>query len=156
MPMTVTTVTMQAGAWAPRRRQGAAVLPILVGVQGDTETLVRDLVHELARVIPWAEAGENVVPFDALPEGTVTKVPYAGFGLELDENQGLPEYEDGNPDPGLAQVRIRVVQRITGDSDDYNLLLQRRLDVRRALARVTGQLTGAPPDPPAAEAGLVE
>ena len=109
MASTVTTVTMGAGAWAPRRRQGAAVLPIVVGCQGATETLVPDLVHEPARVIPWAEAGENVVPFDALPEGVLNRVPYAGFGIELVQEQLREQLDEPRLELDLRRCRAADV-----------------------------------------------
>ena len=148
MGTTITRCILRAGAWAPRHRAGVAVMPIEVGVQGATESLVPDLAHELVRMLPWAEYGATVVPRDSLPEGVIKTLPYGGIGIELDENQNIPDYEDGNPDPGFAEVRVRIVQRITGDFEDHDLLLERRIDVRRALGRMTGEIPAPPPPAP--------
>ena len=43
--------------------------------------------------------------------------------VSLDVNQSLSEFEDGDPEPSISEVRILLTQPTTTDSDDLSLFI---------------------------------
>ena len=87
------TCRMLAGAWMPRRAR-VAVMPILAVVEGPAEDLVRAICREICKKLPYYTYGEDCVPADAAPTGTLG--PSAGehtpgaIVVSLDPNQSEP------------------------------------------------------------------
>ena len=89
---TIQRIIRKSAAWLPR--DGAAVLPISVEVEGESARLVPDLCREIANRLPGYVFGESVIPQDAAPQGTVIASARVAAGLivSLEPNQGLPDY----------------------------------------------------------------
>ena len=140
-------VILNAGAFMPRPNPLRAIMTISVTVEGDTSALVPDLCHELARELAWAEYGENVIPADAAPRGTITESSgehvKGGMLISLDPNQPAPEYSSTNAKPDVSEVRLILTQPVTSDLDDLDLFISRRADVCGSLSVLNGTLTGA-------------
>ena len=64
------TCRMLSGAWMPRRAR-VAVMPILAVVEGPAEDLVRAICREICKQLPYYTYGEDYVPADAAPTGTI-------------------------------------------------------------------------------------
>ena len=133
---------LAAGAWMPRTNPTRAVMPVVVRCQGATEDLCPAICRELVKKLTYYTLGEDCVASDAAPHGTITASSAqhvkGGIVVSLDVNQNLPEFEDGSPEPSISEVRILVSQGTTTDSDDLELFISRRADLRRVLSRLTG------------------
>ena len=135
------TCRMLSGAWMPRRAR-VAVMPILAVVEGPAEDLVRAICREICKQLPYYTYGEDCVPADAAPTGTLG--PSAGehtpgaIVVSLDPNQSEPEFEQGSWEPSVSDVRLLVTQATTTDFSDLELFISRRADLRRVLSRLTG------------------
>ena len=139
-------VIFNAGAWMPRPTPLRAIMPISVTVEGDTEALVPDLCHELARELEWAVYGESVIPADAAPRGTITNASgehvYGGLLISLDPNQPAPEYVESNAKPDVSEVRLILTQPVTTNLEDLHVFIDRRYDVCTFLATLNGEIQG--------------
>lgn len=134
---------LTASAWMPRT--GRAVLPVSVGVEGETSWLVPDLCRELSRLLPsFLTYGETCIPSDAAPHGTITGASgqhvYGGLVVSLDVNQPQPEYVESNAKPDTSEVRLVLTQPVTTDYDDLDTFIGRRVAVTDALATLTGAI----------------
>ena len=133
---------LAAGAWMPRTNPTRAVMPLVVQCEGATEDLYPAICRELAKQLEWAVYGETAIPADAAPHGTITASSgehvKGGVVVSLDVNQSLPEFEQGDPEPSISEVRILLTQPTTHDSDDLSLFISRRADLRRVLSRLHG------------------
>ena len=93
--------------------------------------------------------GENVIPEDAAPRGTVTpsagKHVEGGLVVSVEPNQGAPEYEDGSAKPSYSEVRLMLTQPITSDLSDLGRFISRRAAVCEFLSTLSGILE-SPPD----------
>ena len=76
---TIQRIIRKSAAWLPR--DGAAVLPISVEVEGESARLVPDLCREIANRLPGYVFGESVIPQDAAPQGTVIASARVAAGL---------------------------------------------------------------------------
>ena len=139
---TIQTIIFTGATYAPRERPARAVMPITVRVENRPYSLVPDLCWELDRKLSWAIFGETAIPTDAAPHGVITASSSqhvkGAVVVSLDVNQGLPEFEDGDPEPSISDVRILLTQPTTHDSDDLSLFISRRADLRRVLSRLQG------------------
>ena len=123
------TCRMLSGAWMPRRAR-VAVMPILAVVVGPAEDLVRAICREICKQLPYYTYGEDCLPADAAPTGTLG--PEAGehtpgaIVVSLDPNQSEPEFEQGSWEPSVSEVRLLVTQATTTDFDDLELFISRR------------------------------
>ena len=121
-------------------------MPISVTVEGDTSALVPDLCHELARELGWGIYGENLIPSDAAPRGTITDSSgehvYGGLLISLDPNQPAPEYSSTNAKPDVSEVRLILTQPVTQDLEDLHTFIDRRHDVCIFLSTLTGEIEG--------------
>ena len=124
-------------------------MTVSVTVQGDTSALVPDLCHELARELSWGIYGENLIPADAAPRGTITESSAehvkGGMLVSLDVNQSAPEYVESNAKPDVSEVRLVLTQPVTTNLDDLDLFISRRADVCRVLSTVNGEITATIP-----------
>ena len=124
------------------RRARVAVMPILAVVVGPAEDLVRAICREICKQLPYYTYGEDCLPADAAPTGTLG--PEAGehtpgaIVVSLDPNQSEPEFEQGSWEPSVSEVRLLVTQATTTDFDDLELFISRRADLRRVLSRLHG------------------
>ena len=133
---------LAAGAWQPRTNPPRAVMPLVVRCQGATEDLCPAICRELVKKLEWCIFGETAIPSDSAPHGVITSSSaqhvIGGVVVSLDVNQSLPEFEDGDPEPSISEVRILLTQPTTTDSDDLSLFIERRADLRRVLSRLHG------------------
>ena len=133
---------LAAGAWMPRTNPPRAVMPLVVRCEGATEDLCPAICRELVKKLDWCEFGETAIPSDAAPHGVITASSsqhvIGCVVVSLDVNQSMPEFEDGSPEPSISEVRILLTQPTTTDSDDLELFISRRADLRRVLSRLTG------------------
>ena len=133
---------LAAGAWQPRTNPPRAVMPLVVRCEGATEDLCPAICRELVKKLEWCIFGETAIPSDSAPHGVVTSSAaqhvIGGVVVSLDVNQSLPEFEDGDPEPSISEVRILLTQPTTTDSDDLSLFISRRADLRRVLSRLQG------------------
>ena len=141
-------VTFEAAAWIPLPSPYRAVMRATCVVEGDPDALVVDLCATIAAEFDWAEYGENVIPEDSYPRGTIT--PSAaehvagGLKIETDVNQGAPEWSDGSAEPDTSAVRLVLTQPLTHDLEDISVFVARRSQLRRFLHELTGRLIAAP------------
>ena len=133
---------LAAGAWMPRTNPPRAVMPLVVRCEGATEDLCPAICRELVKKLDWCIFGETAIPSDSAPHGVVTSSSaqhvIGGVVVSLDVNQSLPEFEQGDPEPSISEVRILLTQPTTTDSDDLELFITRRADLRRVLSRLHG------------------
>ena len=133
---------LAAGAWMPRTNPPRAVMPLVVRCEGATEDLCPAICRELVKKLEWCIFGETAIPSDSAPHGVITSSSaqhvIGGVVVSLDVNQGLPEFEDGDPEPSISDVRILLTQPCTTDADDLPLFISRRADLRRVLSRLHG------------------
>ena len=120
---TIQRIIRKSAAWLPR--DGAAVLPISVEVEGESARLVPDLCREIANRLPGYVFGESVIPQDAAPQGTVIASARVAAGLivSLEPNQGLPDYSDSGYFGGT--VALMITQPTTADPDDIDTFIER-------------------------------
>ena len=135
------TCRMMAGAWIPRRAR-LAQMPLLAIVEGPAEDLTRAICREICKQLPYYTYGEDCIPADSAPTGTVGREAgehvRGGIVVSLDANQSEPEFSAGSPEPSVSEVRLLVSQSTTTDLDDLDLFISRRADLRRVLSRLTG------------------
>ena len=116
----------------------------IVTVSGPTEETVSDLADALALALPWGNVGTSIFPEETLPleilDPSEAALEVGSLVILTDANQGAPEFEDGSPEPGVSDVRIRFEQPISRDLADRPLLLGRRRDLRAAFSRIRGRL----------------
>ena len=133
---------LAAGAWMPRTNPSRAQMPLVVRCEGATEDLCPAICRELVKKLDWCIFGETGIPTDAAPHGVITASSSqhvkGAVVVSLDVNQSLPEFEDGDPEPSISEVRILLTQPTTTDSDDLPLFIERRADLRRVLSRLHG------------------
>ena len=136
----IQTARLAAGAWMPRTNPPRAVMPLVVTCEGPTEDLCPAICRELSARLDWCEVGATVYPADAAPHDTGYRGEYEAGAVvvSLDPNQSMPEFEQGDPEPSISEVRILLTQPTTGDSDDLDLFIARRADLRRVLSRLNG------------------
>ena len=142
---TISTATFEAASWVPLPNPYRAVMRASVAVQGDTDTVIPDLVQALARELPaWAVVGETLIAVDSAPTGQLPEDAAehvaGGFVFSLDPNQGAPSWSQGNPEPDTADVRVVIEQPMTHDVDDLTVYIQRRRDLRSVLHRLHGNI----------------
>lgn len=110
----------------------------------DTVTLIPDLAQYLADHISWATLYTNVVPLDSVPiEAVDVDALAARVGavlVALDVNQPAPIYGDDSylAEPDEAVVRVLIEQMVSANDADRAMLLERRQDLVRVLAPVSG------------------
>ena len=117
---------LAAGAWMPRTNPARAVMPLVVRCEGATEDLCPAICRELAKQLEWCIFGETAIPTDAAPHGVITASSsqhVKGGVVSLDVNQSMPDFEDGDPEPSISDVRILLTQGTTTDSDDLPLFI---------------------------------
>ena len=133
---------LAAGAWMPRTNPSRAQMPLVVRCEGATEDLCPAICRELVKKLDWCIFGETAIPTDAAPHGVITASSSqhvkGAVVVSLDVNQSLSEFEDGDPEPSISEVRILLTQPTTTDSDDLSLFIERRADLRRVLSRLHG------------------
>ena len=85
--------------------------------------------------LSWGIYGENLIPSDAAPRGTITVASgehVGGMLISLDPNQPAPDYSSTNPKPDISEVRLILTQPSRPTSLD---LFRRRADVCGVLSR---------------------
>jgi hypothetical protein len=143
MATQIATAGYAASTWVPRG-DGRAYMPVVVSVQGDTETVVEDVAAELRRRLSWGST-ETVIAIPAGPTGALMseEAPVGSLVVALDVNQGAPEYGDGDAEPGFSRVRLTLTQVLSRNLDDLPLLMARRRDLRREVHTLDGHTLGA-------------
>ena len=92
----------------------------------------------------WAELYTNIVPLDSVPiEAVDVNVLAERVGavlVALDVNQPAPVYGEDSylSEPDEAVVRVLIEQMVSANDSDRDLLLERRQDLVRVLAPVSG------------------
>ena len=133
---------LAAGAWQPRTNPPRAVMPLVVRCQGATEDLCPAICRELVKKLEWCisvrrrsqATAHHTASSRVAPRSTSSAASWSVW----DVNQSLPEFEDGDPEPSISEVRILLTQPTTTDSDDLSLFIERRADLRRVLSRLHG------------------
>ncbi len=144
---TVKRVQFGSSAWLPRPDPPRATMVILVTVAGfDTGTLIPDLAQYLHDWLPWATLYENIVPLDSVPIEAVDVDSLAdrigSVLVALDVNQPAPVYGEFSylAEPDEAVVRVLIEQMVSANDSDRAMLLERRQDLIRALAPISGKI----------------
>ena len=148
MATTIKSLRFGSSAWMPRgdeAGQNRAAMIILVTVAGfDTGTLIPDMAQFLDDSLPWAKLYETIVPLDSVPIEAVDIDALAervgAVLVELDVNQPAPTYGEDSyiAEPDEAVVRILIEQMVSANDSDRDMLLERRLDLIRVLAPMSG------------------
>ena len=150
MSTTIKRVQFGSSAWVPRGGDAGpnrATMPLIVLVAGfDTSTLIPDLSAYLADHLPWGELYGTIVPLDSVPiEAVDVNALAARVGaviVALDVNQPAPVYGDDSylAEPDEAVVRVLLEQMVSANDADRAMLLERRQDLVRLLAPVSGTI----------------
>ena len=148
MSTTIKSLRFGSSAWVPRGGDSGpsrATMVVIVTVAGfDTGTLIPDLAQFLDDSLPWAKLYETIVPLDSVPiEAVDVDVLAERVGavlVALDVNQPAPIYGEYSylAEPDEAVVRVLIEQMVSGRSEDRDMLLERRLDLIRVLAPMSG------------------
>ena len=129
-------------AWTEWPDPPRATLRAVVTVAGSTVTTVDDISAALAAEFSWGEYGVTIFPESTLPLDTPdageARLEIGALVVMTDPNQGMPEFEDGSPNPAVSDVRIRLEQPISQDLADRPMLLQRRVDIENVISRLYG------------------
>ena len=110
----------------------------------DTGTLIPDLSQYLADSLPWATLYTNIVPLDSVPIEAVDVDALAervgAVLVALDVNQSAPVYGEDSwiAEPDEAVVRVLIEQMVSANDSDRAMLLERRQDLIRVLAPISG------------------
>ena len=147
MSTTITRIQFGASMWMPRPDPPRAVMPIVVTVAGfDTSDLIVDLATWLSAHLAWGELYQTIIPLDSVPiEAVDIEVVAARVGallVAVSPNQRAPEYpEEGyGAEPDSADCLISLEQFVSSRSEDRDLLVERRRDLVKALAPVSGTI----------------
>ena len=147
MSTTIKSVQFGASMWVPRPEPPRAIMPVIVTVAGfDTSDLVLDLATWLSAQISWAELYRDIVPLDSIPLEAVdidTVASRVGALLvAVGPNQRAPTYPDDGygAEPDSADCMISLEQFVSGRSEDRKLLVDRRRDIIRTLAPLSGTI----------------
>ena len=117
-------------------------------MQGRTTRVVIDLARELDNVLPFLTYGVSVIPSGAaLPFEVENTIPFGGFGIELSPNQRQPEHGETSELPEGGVVAVNVIQRVSDNLSDLDLLISRREAIEDALVGMHGPI-GDVPIPP--------
>ena len=146
---TIKRVQFGSSAWVPRGGGDSgpirATMIVVVTCAGfDTGTLIPDLAQHLDKTLSWAKLYENIIPLDSVPLGAVDVDALAekvgAVIVALDVNQPAPTYaEDGYlAEPDEAEVRVLIEQIVSANDSDRDRLLERRQDLVRVLAPISG------------------
>ena len=142
---TIKRLQFGASMWVPRPEPPRALMPIVVTVAGfDTSNLIVDLSTWLSAQLGWAKLYESVIPLDSVPLEVIdvdTVASRVGALLvAVGPNQRAPDYpEDGyGAEPDSADCLISLEQFVSGRSADRKLLVDRRRDLVRVLATLSG------------------
>ena len=145
MSTTIERIQFGSSAWVPRPEPPRAMMPLIVSVRGfDTGTLIPDLAQYLSDHISWGEIYLTVVPLDSVPIEAVdvsTLADRVGAVLvSLDVNQPQPIYESDSylAEPDSAVVRVLIEQLVSAKDADRDMLLDRRRDLVKTLAPLSG------------------
>ena len=145
MATTIKRIQFGSSAWVPRPDPPRATMILIVTVAGfDTSTLIPDLASYLAESLSWAELYTNIVPLDSVPIEAVDvdalAERVAAVLVALDVNQPAPIYGEDSylAEPDEAVVRILIEEMVSANDSDRALLLERRQDLVRVLAPVSG------------------
>ena len=147
MSTTIKRIQFGSSAWRPLPDPPRASMILSVLVAGfDTSTLIPDLAQYLADHISWATLYGTVVPLDSVPiEAVDVDALAARVGavlVALDVNQPAPVYGDDSylAEPDEAVVRVLIEQMVSANDADRAMLLERRQDLIRVLAPVSGTI----------------
>ena len=151
MATTIKSLRFGASAWVPRGGDSGpsrATMVVIVTVAGfDTGTLIPDLAQFIDDSLPWAKLYTNVVPLDSVPIEAVDIDALAervgAVLVALDVNQPAPIYGEDTAtmaEPDEAVVRILIEQMVSANDSDREMLLERRLDLIRVLAPMSGNI----------------
>ena len=145
MPTQVERIQFGSSLWFPRPDPPRASMVLIVSVRGfDTHTLIQDLAQYISDKLDWAKLYENVVPLasvaleavdiDALAERVGSVL------VAVDVNQPAPGYGDDSyiAEPDEAVGRVMLDQMVSANRSDQDMLLDRRRDLVRVLAPVSG------------------
>ena len=145
MSTTIKSLEFGASMWVPRPSPPRALMPIIVEVAGfDTSDLIVDLATWLSDQLAWGELNGTVIPLDSIPLEVIdieTVAARVGALLvAVAPNQRAPEYGDDSylAEPDSADCLISLEQFVSGRSEDRDLLVDRRRDIVKALAPLSG------------------
>ena len=148
MATTIKSLRFGASAWVPRGGDSGpsrATMVVIVTVAGfDTGTLIPDLAQFLDDSLSWAKLYTNIVPLDSVPiEAVDVDVLAERVGavlVALDVNQPAPIYGEYSylAEPDEAVVRVLIEQMVSANDSDRDMLLERRRDLIRVLAPMSG------------------
>ena len=145
MATTIKRIQFGSSAWVPRPDPPRATMILVVTVAGfDTSTLIPDLAQYIADKLDWAEIYTNIVPLDSVPIEAVDINALAervgAVLVALDVNQPAPFYGEDSylAEPDEAVVRVLIEEMVSANDSDRDLLLDRRRDLVRVLAPVSG------------------
>ena len=138
----IQTIQFLSSMWVPRSNPARVEMPIQINVEGDPDDLCPALCRELSRRIDFLELGENCVASDGGPHGTLSENSaqrvVGGLVVAVSPNQSQPEYASGFV--GVNECRLVLSQGVSKDSDDLDLLIDRRREIRRVLAVLSGDI----------------
>ena len=150
MATTIKSLRFGSSAWVPRGGDSGpsrATMVVIVTVAGfDTGTLIPDLAQFLDDSLPWAKLYETIVPLDSVPIEAVDVDALAervgAVLVALDVNQPAPIYGEYSylAEPDEAVVRVLIEQMVSANDSDRDMLLERRLDLIRVLAPMSGNI----------------
>lgn len=138
----VRLITFGAGAWVPRPSPPRAVMPIRVDVAGDATGVVVDICTHLKSALAWG-TDETVIPLDSVPREALDDAGEFVAGavvVAVAENQPLPHYADGNPQPDVIPVYLTLEQPVSSSLRDVPRLIERRRDLLRVLSDLEGRV----------------
>ena len=145
MATTIKRIQFGSSAWAPRPDPPRATMIVIVTVAGfDAFTLIPDLAQYIVDHLSWAKLYTNIVPLDSVPIEAVDIDALAervgAVLVALDVNQPAPVYGEDSylAEPDEAVVRVLIEQMVSANDSDRDLLLERRRDLIRVLAPVSG------------------
>ena len=145
MATTIKRIQFGSSAWMPRPEPPRATMILRVLVAGfDTTTLIPDLAQYISDSLSWAKLYTNIVPLDSVPIEAVDQDALAervgAVLVALDVNQPAPVYGEDSylAEPDEAVVRVLIEQIVSANDSDRDLLLERRRDLVRVLAPVSG------------------